>query len=459
MKRSADLTKSQLFLDDTWIEDTQRLTRLWHKARMFPEPVLRPEKPWEGRQVIMFGTVFKLGETWRMYYATYNPPEQQMVCLAESDDGIHWRRPIVGDVEYRGSKDNNIVYCHPTKIDSPSVCYDPDDAEAPFKMLFHASATGDKPRGHYGAVSQDGVHWNSLPDALISPTGDRTNIMFSKVDGKYVILTRHYNMMADYRARCIFRSESEEFGNFSEPEVILRPDLLDTPNTEYYGMAAFPYADMYLGMVERLHGIPDVIDVTVAWSYDLKEWHQPVKREAFIAPDYPWNQGWSGCSSAPPIRMGNQLWFYFGGRSGAHHLGAPHSYGAIGLATVTVDRFASLTADYREGRLITKPMTWPGGDLVLNASTTRDLTGHPGQGGGALRVEAWDAERNPIEGFSGDAGARFQGNMPSRMQSSPDPLLWPGERSLNELAGRSIRLVFYMQDCHLYSFRSDLGRR
>jgi hypothetical protein len=262
-------------------------------------------------------------------------------------------------------------------------------------------------------------------------------------------------MKTDYRARCVFMSESDDFRSFSEPELILRPDLIDSPNVEYYGMAVFPYADMYLGMVERLHGIPDVIDVTLAWSYDLKEWHRPAIRQAFIGPEYPWNRGWSGCSSAPPIRVGSQLWFYFGGQSGAHGLASPGSYGAIGLATVTVDRFASLTADYREGKLVTRPMTWPGGELLLNASTTTALDGHPGQGGGEMWVEVWDNERRPIEGFSGANRAQFQGNLPGRNADILPPVRWPADRSLNELAGRSIRLVFYFRDAHLYSFCSS----
>ena len=40
MKRESDLTKSQLFLDDLWIEEQHKLTRLWHPADIYPEPVL-----------------------------------------------------------------------------------------------------------------------------------------------------------------------------------------------------------------------------------------------------------------------------------------------------------------------------------------------------------------------------------------------------------------------------------
>ena len=57
-----DVTKPQLFLDDTWIEDQSRITRLWHKPEILPEPIFRPEMPWEGTEVIMYGTGFWLGD-------------------------------------------------------------------------------------------------------------------------------------------------------------------------------------------------------------------------------------------------------------------------------------------------------------------------------------------------------------------------------------------------------------
>ena len=93
-----------------------------------------------------------------------------------------------------------------------------------------------------------------------------------------------------------------------------------------------------------------------------------------------------------------------------------------------------------EGQLVTKPMTWPGGDLLLNASTTRHLDGYPLDGGGAMQVEVWDESGQPIEGFAGDAAAPFDRNVPTRGTVEPAVVRWPGDRSLDDLAGRRIRL-------------------
>ena len=127
----------------------------------------------------------------------------------------------------------------------------------------------------------------------------------------------------------------------------------------------------------------------------------------------------------------------------------------MGLAMITVDRFASITAGFMEGQLVTKPMTCPGGDLLLNASTTRHLDGYPLDGGGAMQVAVWDESGRPVEGFAGDSAAVFDRNVPTRGTVAPAAVRWPGGRSLSELADRTIRLMFLMRDAHLFRFRSS----
>ena len=151
--------------------------------------------------------------------------------------------------------------------------------------------------------------------------------------------------------------------------------------------------------------------------------------EAFIGPTYYWNQRWSSSSSAPPIPVGNQLRFYFGGRTGAHtHVKqGPIQYGVVGMATITEDRFVSLSAGVQDGKLLTKPLTWPGGDLLLNASTTRHHDGYPLDGGGALFVEVLDE--------SGAAHRRLCRSRPRRVhRQRPLP---PPDRPRPPSAGRA----------------------
>ena len=56
----------------------------------------------------------KEGDTIRLYYrgsvGGSDHSDDQVTCVAESRDGINWTRPNLGLVEFRGSKDNNIMW-------------------------------------------------------------------------------------------------------------------------------------------------------------------------------------------------------------------------------------------------------------------------------------------------------------------------------------------------------------
>jgi hypothetical protein len=136
---------------------------------------------------------------------------------------------------------------------------------------------------------------------------------------------------------------------------------------------------------------------------------------------------------------------------------SPHGYGCVGLATVREDRFCSLTAAALPGRVVTRPMVWPGGELLVNASTSRYLDSHPGMGGGEMRIGVLDAEGRMVDGFAGADAAVFAGNRSTSEKKGKPPVRW-GERSLNELRGKRIRLRFDYRDAHLYAFRAGTTR-
>ena len=49
MNRPPDLTKSQLFLDDHWIDEQHKLTRLWHAADIYPNLSFAPRSRGKAR--------------------------------------------------------------------------------------------------------------------------------------------------------------------------------------------------------------------------------------------------------------------------------------------------------------------------------------------------------------------------------------------------------------------------
>ena len=59
----------QLFLDDWLIESQTNVTRRVHPAEKSPDnPVLWPREPWEGNVAIIYGSVIRDGDRYRMWY-------------------------------------------------------------------------------------------------------------------------------------------------------------------------------------------------------------------------------------------------------------------------------------------------------------------------------------------------------------------------------------------------------
>lgn len=72
-----------------------------------------------------------------------------------------------------------------------------------------------------------------------------------------------------------------------------------------------------------------------------------------------------------------------------------------------------------------------------------------------MAIEVWDAQGRPLVEFSGEKRAVFEGNHPARGDADAAVVRWPGGGGMNALAGRDVRLAFFMRDSHLYSFRSS----
>jgi len=443
----------QFFFDDALIAHQMRLTRRWLPARVFPKPVLEADRPWEGRQVVLYGTVVPLPEGgYRLYYSCFTPMEgNAKLLLAISADGLHWEKPELNVVEWRGSTANNILLDPTIHNDSPSIIFEPDDPQFPYKMItfqLSGSSVVNEGWGLFGYRSADGLCWERLPEPLII-TGDRTNIMATKPGGNYVMYTRHPDMMTRHGARSIYRSESEDFLHWSELELVLTPDLDDEPDIEYYGMSVFERHGWYFGLMEYWDGLHDCIVTRLFISRDGKRW-QKAGREPFIGPAYDWNRKWSGCDSAGPIIINDSMLFYFHGRWTSHHYSAGQQWGVIGYASLPVDQFCAIEAT-GGGQLDTVPLVWPGGELILNADTRESFESHPGHLNGEIAVEVLDAAGEPLPEWSGEHKAVFQGNSYCRNRVADGTVVWPDERKLDQLKGQTIRLRFHLKHTRLFT--------
>ncbi|MHB9134348.1 MAG: hypothetical protein ACYDBB_25025 [Armatimonadota bacterium] len=451
------LNTPHFFFDDALIAHQQRVVRRWLPATVFPNPVLEDDRSWEGRVVSLFGTALPdPAGGYRLYYADWSPGTKMhaKLMLATSADGFRWEKPELGAVEWQGSARNNIVLAPDMHTDSPSVIYDPDDAAFPYKLLVYQA--DDLKQwwgpgwGLYTYQSPDGLHWERMAPGLSLRAGDRTNLMATKEDGKFVAYTRHTEMAVHTGGRAVYRTESDDFRAWSEPALVLAPDLVDEPDVEFYGMPVFQRHGWYIGLLEYWNGATDILETHLAVSRDGKSWLRPQQRVPFIGAAYPWNKAWTTCASNGPLLINEQMVFYFGGRWTSHHFDSAQQHGAIGYASLPLDRFCALEAT-NGGRVDTVPLTWPGGDLALNADTRESFVSHPMYCNGEIAVEVLDAEGNPLPEWSGDQRASFRGNTHCRCAIHHQLVRWPGDRSLDGLKGKTIRLRFHLTHARLFT--------
>lgn len=454
--------QAQLFWDDAAIADHARLTRCWHQARKHAQPVLVPDRPWEGHVPVMFGTVLRRAGLFQMWYCTSHPATPIQVCYAESDDGLHWRKPDLGLCDWRGSVHNNICL-QPRNvpyIDDVSVIDDPADDAWPLKALFwegHGSTAPDS--GIRAARSRDGRRWEVLP-GFVLPFGDRFNAMPQRENGRVVVLGRTRETYAGRHGaygqdRLVFRTESEDLVHWTTPILVNKPDLQDPAAFRIYSQTAFRYEGRLLGFLERMHVVPDVLDPEVTWSADGLHWQRSVTRAAFIERGAPgtWDGNWLCLGSGGPLLVGGRLWFHYSGRSGAHATPYP-VVGALGLATLRRDGFASLDGEEEPGFVTTRPLVWRGAELLVNADPRRSAAAHPRHVAGCVGAELREPDGTGIAGFGEDQCVPVTINTERDGQECYAPIRWR-ERTVGELTGRPLCIRFHIRDARLFAFKGS----
>jgi hypothetical protein len=111
-------SRRELFVDTALTERLEGRIALTLHHPTPREIALKFDQPWEGN-ASGYPTVIQDGELYRMYYRGHryiiDPPplrqaQPEVVCYAESRDGIHWTKPNLGLRDWPGSPANNIIW-------------------------------------------------------------------------------------------------------------------------------------------------------------------------------------------------------------------------------------------------------------------------------------------------------------------------------------------------------------
>lgn len=358
--------------------------------------VLNFDKPWEG-PFCVYVTMIKDNDTYRAYYrgsqGGKDGNNNEVTCYAESKDGIKWDKPNLGIHTIQGSKDNYVILAN----------------VAPVPHNF-------------------------------STFLDKNPIWY---DGGF----------AAYKGfRSVGRTKSIDFINWSEPEAMT---FGDTPLEHLYTQQTSPYfraPHIYVAIGGRFMPGRQVLteeqakkfNVDPGYFKDCSDVYFMTSRggnvydrtfmEAFIRPGIGLNN-WVSRSNYPALNVvqtsPTEMSIYVN-QDYAQPTAHLHRY------SLRLDGFTSLSAPYKGGEALSKVFTFSGKELEINYSTSA---------AGELKFEIQDENGKPIHDYTMDDSDTIIGNEISRI------VTWKGNKNIESLSSKMIRLRIFMKDADLYSLK------
>ena len=138
-----------------------------------------------------------------------------------------------------------------------------------------------------------------------------------------------------------------------------------------------------------------------------------------------------------PLIIGDELWFYYrGSRSNERDKTANYTM-SVGLARLRRDGFVSLDAGPEPGRVTTRPLTFAGRSLFVNADVAE---------GGWVRAAVLSADSEPLDAYSLEDGVAITAD------TTRGRIAWKKAQHLAVADGDHVRLVFELKNAKLYSF-------
>lgn len=420
-------------------------------------PVLRrgPAGAPDHGHAALYGTVVKVGDTFRMWYLAMGQKEfvkgqapgyWRPMCYAESTDGVNWMKPELGLVEFNGSKRNNICLIEGepfslTRVDDfLSVLHDQEDPDPArrYKAVFIAHVPyEDIPGGMskigkqekricstIAATSADGLTWKVVGNRPANAGGERFEVTSLYRFGEFYYSTGQllspWSWLPDGSdsGRVMLAYRSPDFRNWSQAKAFAfaRPgQLTSTPvkgQQTHMGAGLWNRGNVLVGLYgiwqdaanppppgSASHLLGVHVDLGLVISNDGIHFREPVADFKVIP------RGAEGAWDDVALMQGHafvnegdktMIWY-------AHwDTGGTLKTMDIGLATLRRDGFGYLSPkeDDNDAHFITSALTAEKGTrLRLNVEGVTEAA--------PVTVELLDARDQPLPGYSGADAARI----------------------------------------------------
>ena len=465
-----------LAIDDHSLPFRRHLTYYLTRPDVRKQPVLTPslDDPDAPDHITahFYGTVLHDEGTFRMWYQAKNeelpkPYESSMICYAESDDGIHWTKPSLGQKEFKGSRDNNALDFPGRQTYGASVIKDEEDPDPQrrYKMVYNPAQESGPVADRFGqpvstlgtATSPDGIHWTVDSGWPIGVFAEQSS--FYKHDGMYYVHAQGIfygggEGGSDHgRQGYVWVSTDFKEGLQGWAEAFTLPEPADPSgrgndfayDQVHLGVGAANFGNVQVGVFGLWHmadlrrkgqkwGAATTCDLALVVSNDGIHFREPVKGHVYISrhdspvtplegKDYPTIL----CQYNGIVNVGDETRIYHGRWRNTHHVDVKDYYAEVALATLPRDRWGALGLfpQQSEGWVWSAPVTLPEGgvEIALNAD-------HPE----LMRVELSDDRFGLLPEYSGQ-----NSGVPQASGGLESAVAWPTQHP-SRLAGESVRL-------------------
>ncbi len=452
-KLTVDLgTRWELFVDNWLIADSKNAV-LKLNSPEHREVVLVTDAPWEGSSSAYFSVV-QDGKRVRLYYRGSDGgsdlSEDQVTCVVESHDGIHFTRPKLGIIESAGSTENNIVWrgieSHnfaPFRDTNPAC--KPDER---YKALAGLSQPGKNwqeeatAAGLFAFASADGFHWSKMRKEPVMTKGafDSLNLAFwDPLRAHYACYSRIFTN----GVRAIQSSHSSDFLHWSDGvpnryaagvpiEHFYTNATLPCPGAEHL-LVSFP--KRFVPERKRVASHPNsgISDAMFMSSRDGLNSERPFL-EAWVRPGRD-KKNWTDRNNMPAWGIAETApgeWSMYI----SEHYQWPDN--RIRRLVLPRHRFASVNAGARGGEITTRPVTFTGNRLELNYATSA---------AGSVQVELQDEAGQPFQSFALDDAIPMFGD------ALEEVVNWKSGADVSSYVGKPVRLRFVLRDADLFALR------
>jgi hypothetical protein len=459
--------------DDHSIPNRRNLYLTMQPAEKHPQnPIVRrgaPGSPDDAR-LQFHGTVLRIDGKFRMWYLAMDEEGLRnygsstwydgyaRVCYAESTDGIHWTKPSLGLVDYRGSKSNNVIALEGVTA-WPSIRYEPEEPDPTkrYKMIF--KATGGRLKGLLDrypgfdylvsplcAYSADGLRWRLAEhNPLLRANMEGTN--FYRFNGSYVlqghIPAQHSASVGmlpngEPTGRVLFTYQSPDLVHWSVAPALslMRHGYRSAPQATveeaHTSCGAWARGNVVLSVYLQWHGNVERdlrwMDVGFMLSNDGLHFREPIPDFQLLSrgPKGSWEGGslW-GVSF---LNVDDRTFIYYSGLDGGGSTALGR--GDIGLATLPRDRFGHLSLkDTRDAGNFESCLLDPGAAARLYANVDGL------DSGATVRVGLLDERFRPVPGYG------LADSVPLTVSGLRREVAWKAGPLIKGLGGKKVRLT------------------